>query len=314
MRKFKFRPAFSAYTTLIGALSAVHESDLMFALFHQMQELGYEVDVHLFTTLIRVFAKEGRVDAALSLLDEMKSNSFHVDVVLYNVCIDFFGKAGKVDIAWKFFHEMKANGLAPDDVTYTSMIGVLCKANRLEEVVELFEQMDHNRKVPCVYAYNTMIMGYGLAGIMKESRIEVSVMSAAQVDPRDKMRSRDVNKVARGEQAPGPPHDCGTVSPPPPYKPNSSKSSNKQHHDDHDNDDNKMESSETAPNDDRFPVMNQTRHCYARYIEYHKCVEEKVKNAPECEKFAKYYRSLCPHEWIEKWNEQRELGTFPGPV
>lgn len=161
MRKFKFRPAFSAYTALIGALSEVHESDLMLTLFHQMQEIGYEVSVHLFTTLIRVFAREGRLDAALSLLDEMKSNCFKADIVLYNVCIDCFGKVGKVDMAWKFFHEMKAHGLLPDDVTYTSMIGVLCKANRLDEAVEIFEQMEQNRKVPCAYAYNTMIMGYG---------------------------------------------------------------------------------------------------------------------------------------------------------
>ncbi|KAF4355673.1 hypothetical protein F8388_013090, partial [Cannabis sativa] len=164
MRRFKFRPAFSAYTNLIGALSTVHEADLMLTLFHQMQELGYEVSVHLFTTVIRVFAKEGRVDAALSLLDEMKSNSLNADIVLYNVCIDCFGKVGKVDMAWKFFHEMKANGLRPDDVTYTSMIGVLCKADKLEEAVQLFEQMDLNRTVPCAYAYNTMIMGYSSAG------------------------------------------------------------------------------------------------------------------------------------------------------
>ncbi|KAK8709844.1 hypothetical protein V6N13_060845 [Hibiscus sabdariffa] len=169
MRMFKFRPAFSAYTTLIGALSAVFESDLMLTLFHQMQELGYEVSVHLFTTVIRVFAKEGRVDAALSLLDEMKSNSFEADVVLYNVCIDCFGKAGKVDMAWKFFHEMKAQDLVPDDVTFTSMIGVLCKANRLQEAVELFELMEQDRKVPCAYAYNTMIMGYGSAGKFDEA-------------------------------------------------------------------------------------------------------------------------------------------------
>lgn len=103
MRKFKCRTAFSAYGALIGALSAVHESDLTLALFHQMQELGYEVRVHLFATIIHVFAKEGSVDAALSLLDEMKNNSFHVDVVLYNVCIDCFGKVGRVDIAWKVF-------------------------------------------------------------------------------------------------------------------------------------------------------------------------------------------------------------------
>ncbi|KDP41415.1 hypothetical protein JCGZ_15822 [Jatropha curcas] len=68
---------------------------------------------------------------------------------------------------------------------------------------------------------------------------------------------------------------------------------------------------ETAPADFRFPTTNQTRHCFARYIEYHRCVAAKGEGAPECDKFAKYYRSLCPGEWIERWNEQRENGTFP---
>ena len=38
---------------------------------------------------------------------------------------------------------------------------------------------------------------------------------ASIVDPHDKMRARDVNKVAKGEQAPRPVHEYGTVSPPP---------------------------------------------------------------------------------------------------
>ncbi|PKU70443.1 cytochrome c oxidase subunit 6b-1 [Dendrobium catenatum] len=71
---------------------------------------------------------------------------------------------------------------------------------------------------------------------------------------------------------------------------------------------------ETAPADFRFPTTNQTRHCFTRYIEYHRCIEAKGEGAPECQKFAKYYRSLCPGEWIERWNEQRENGTFPGPL
>uniref|UniRef100_A0A0E0LNH6 Cytochrome c oxidase subunit n=1 Tax=Oryza punctata TaxID=4537 RepID=A0A0E0LNH6_ORYPU len=71
---------------------------------------------------------------------------------------------------------------------------------------------------------------------------------------------------------------------------------------------------DTAPADFRFPTTNQTRHCFTRYIEYHRCVAAKGEDAPECEKFAKYYRSLCPSEWIERWNEQRENGTFPGPL
>ncbi|KAB1215717.1 putative cytochrome c oxidase subunit 6b-like [Morella rubra] len=38
----------------------------------------------------------------------------------------------------------------------------------------------------------------------------------SHVDPLDKMRARDVNKVARVEQAPRPAHEYGTVSAPPP--------------------------------------------------------------------------------------------------
>lgn len=71
---------------------------------------------------------------------------------------------------------------------------------------------------------------------------------------------------------------------------------------------------ETAPADFRFPTTNQTRHCFARYVEYHRCVAAKGEGASECDKFAKYYRALCPGEWVEKWNEQRENGTFPGPL
>jgi cytochrome c oxidase subunit 6b len=71
---------------------------------------------------------------------------------------------------------------------------------------------------------------------------------------------------------------------------------------------------ETAPADFRFPTTNQSRHCFTRYIEYHRCVAAKGEGAPECDKFAKFYRSLCPGEWVDRWNEQRENGTFPGPL
>ncbi|CAA2996609.1 cytochrome c oxidase subunit 6b-2 [Olea europaea subsp. europaea] len=70
----------------------------------------------------------------------------------------------------------------------------------------------------------------------------------------------------------------------------------------------------TAPADFRFPTTNQTRHCFTRYIEFHRCVAAKGEESGDCGKFAKYYRSLCPGEWVEKWNEQRESGTFPGPL
>ncbi|KAB2604854.1 cytochrome c oxidase subunit 6b-3-like [Pyrus ussuriensis x Pyrus communis] len=39
------------------------------------------------------------------------------------------------------------------------------------------------------------------------------------------------------------------------------------------------------------------RHCYAR-----------------CERFEKNYKSLCPVEWIESWDEEQKLGVFAGAV
>merc|ERR1711977_443319 len=69
---------------------------------------------------------------------------------------------------------------------------------------------------------------------------------------------------------------------------------------------------ETAPYDSRFPTMNQARHCYTRYNEFHKCASEKGEDAEDCVFFQKAYRSMCPSIWVEKWNEEREAGTFAG--
>ncbi|XP_044947242.1 cytochrome c oxidase subunit 6b-3-like [Hordeum vulgare subsp. vulgare] len=70
----------------------------------------------------------------------------------------------------------------------------------------------------------------------------------------------------------------------------------------------------TTPADFCFPTTNHTRHYFTRYVEFHRCVSAKGDEAAKCEKFAKYYRSLCPAEWVDKWNEQRENETFIGPL
>lgn len=38
-----------------------------------------------------------------------------------------------------------------------------------------------------------------------------------------------------------------------------------------------------------------------------RCIAAKGEGAPECDKFAKYYRSLCPGEWV------RTFGAFNCP-
>ncbi|GMH32526.1 hypothetical protein BSKO_00360 [Bryopsis sp. KO-2023] len=72
----------------------------------------------------------------------------------------------------------------------------------------------------------------------------------------------------------------------------------------------------TAPTDRRFPSTNQARNCYTRYNEFYKCIKEKGEDAESyegtCTFYKKCYESLCPTEWIERWEEQREEGTWPG--
>merc|ERR1712164_69685 len=68
----------------------------------------------------------------------------------------------------------------------------------------------------------------------------------------------------------------------------------------------------TTPFDARFPQTNQAKHCYTRYNEFHKCQAENGEGAEACEPLAKFYRSICPTEWTEKWNEEREEGTWAG--
>jgi len=33
-----------------------------------------------------------------------------------------------------------------------------------------------------------------------------------------------------------------------------------------------------------------------------------------CNYFQKVYKSMCPNAWVEKWDDQRESGTFPGRI
>merc|ERR1711911_324071 len=71
---------------------------------------------------------------------------------------------------------------------------------------------------------------------------------------------------------------------------------------------------ETAPSDARFPNQNQTRYCWQSYIDFHRCQKIKGEAFAPCEYFKKVYTSMYPIAWVEKWDEQREQGNFPGKI
>lgn len=70
----------------------------------------------------------------------------------------------------------------------------------------------------------------------------------------------------------------------------------------------------TAPFDPRFPNTNQTKYCYQSYLDFGRCEKVKGQGNSVCKYFQDVYRSMCPNAWVERWDGQRENGTFPGKI
>ena len=62
--------------------------------------------------------------------------------------------------------------------------------------------------------------------------------------------------------------------------------------------------------DARFPNCNQTRHCWQNYVDFHRCIKQKGESYAPCKQFMDAFNSLCPTQWVDKWDEQRENGVF----
>ena len=70
----------------------------------------------------------------------------------------------------------------------------------------------------------------------------------------------------------------------------------------------------TAPTSKRFPTTNQAKACYMYYNSWHQCKYAKGDDDEHCTRLKSWANSMCPMEWVEKWEEQRAAGTYPGPV
>ncbi|CED83466.1 cytochrome c subunit vib [Phaffia rhodozyma] len=61
-----------------------------------------------------------------------------------------------------------------------------------------------------------------------------------------------------------------------------------------------------------FGIMQ--KHCWQNFVDYHKCINAKGEDYAPCKQFKRTYRSLCPNDWIEKWDNQIEEGKFPADL
>ncbi|KAJ1652514.1 Cytochrome c oxidase subunit 6B [Dispira simplex] len=67
----------------------------------------------------------------------------------------------------------------------------------------------------------------------------------------------------------------------------------------------------TVQFDARFPNTNQSKNCGQNYSDYYKCVAARGEDFPLCSQFYRNFRSLCPDDWIERWDLAREEGRSP---
>eukprot|EP00617_Octactis_speculum_P014659 CAMPEP_0185744314 /NCGR_PEP_ID=MMETSP1174-20130828/2335_1 /TAXON_ID=35687 /ORGANISM="Dictyocha speculum, Strain CCMP1381" /LENGTH=88 /DNA_ID=CAMNT_0028417595 /DNA_START=35 /DNA_END=301 /DNA_ORIENTATION=- len=68
----------------------------------------------------------------------------------------------------------------------------------------------------------------------------------------------------------------------------------------------------TSPSDKRFPSQNQANHCWNRYNEWVMCLKGTAGDADACKGVRQMALSICPEDWSNKWDEEREEGSFAG--
>merc|ERR1712226_479199 len=56
------------------------------------------------------------------------------------------------------------------------------------------------------------------------------------------------------------------------------------------------------------------RNCWQNYVDYHRCVNLKGEDFEPCKFFFKNFTALCPMDWVEKWDDQRDAGSFPAKL
>ncbi len=57
-----------------------------------------------------------------------------------------------------------------------------------------------------------------------------------------------------------------------------------------------------------------SRNCWQNYVDFYRCTNLRGEAYEPCQFFYKNFKTICPFSWVEKWDEQRENGTFPAKL
>eukprot|EP00500_Bicosoecida_sp_ms1_P003553 CAMPEP_0203813138 /NCGR_PEP_ID=MMETSP0115-20131106/4549_1 /ASSEMBLY_ACC=CAM_ASM_000227 /TAXON_ID=33651 /ORGANISM="Bicosoecid sp, Strain ms1" /LENGTH=118 /DNA_ID=CAMNT_0050721997 /DNA_START=39 /DNA_END=395 /DNA_ORIENTATION=+ len=67
-----------------------------------------------------------------------------------------------------------------------------------------------------------------------------------------------------------------------------------------------------VPADARFPNVSQSQHCWTKFNEHILCMKKSGGDEAQCNKFRRHYRTVCPNEWVENWEDHIDAGVFMG--
>ncbi|CAG9540248.1 unnamed protein product [Cercopithifilaria johnstoni] len=68
----------------------------------------------------------------------------------------------------------------------------------------------------------------------------------------------------------------------------------------------------SAPIDARYQQIKMGRHCSDYYQDYYRCTNLLGEDYKPCKFFYNTFKDICPSSWIQKFDEWREEGVYPG--
>ena len=57
-----------------------------------------------------------------------------------------------------------------------------------------------------------------------------------------------------------------------------------------------------------------SRNCFQNYLDFYRCTNLRGEDYEPCQYFKKSFKTICPNDWIARWDEQREEGRFPADL
>lgn len=53
------------------------------------------------------------------------------------------------------------------------------------------------------------------------------------------------------------------------------------------------------------------RNCWQNYVDFYRCTNLRGDDYQPCQYFFKKFTIMCPPQWVERWDEQRDKDAFP---